>query len=83
MKMIFDIPKEITDTHSPSMVQKEMPAVYAVWLYKAGIITLSKGALLAGLNLMEFMQFCSSNGVAVIDESEEDFLQEIAMIKSL
>jgi predicted HTH domain antitoxin len=83
MQVAIELPNDIVEFQSIEIVKQDLALAYAMLLYKKGKITLSKGAHLAGLNLMSFMQFCSINGVAVIDDTEEDFLSEIAMINTL
>jgi predicted HTH domain antitoxin len=83
MQVAIELPNDIFKFQSLETVKQDLISAYAMLLYKKEKVTLSQGASLAGLNLMSFMQFCSINGVAVIDDTEEDFLSEIAMINAL
>ena len=41
-------------------------------------VTLAKAAELAGFDIYDFMSACKQNGVAVIDISKEELLEELA-----
>lgn len=56
---------------------------YALWLFKNARVTLAKAAELAGLDMYDFMSACKQNGVAVIDISKEELLQELAGMRSV
>jgi len=50
---------------------------YALRLYKALEVTLSKATELAGLDLYEFMSTCKREQIPVIDINKEELLEEV------
>ena len=78
MQVAVELPNDFVAFQSVTDIGVEMRNSYALWLYKRGRITLSKAAHLAGLNLYDFIDLCNSNGIAVIDISRQELLDELA-----
>jgi len=78
MQVAVELPNDFVAFQSVTDISVEMRNSYALWLYKRGRITLSKAAHLAGLNLYDFIDLCNSNGIAVIDISRQELLDELA-----
>ena len=77
MQITIDLPNDFVELESNHNIQKEMQLSYALWLFKAGRVTIAKAAQLAGLDLYNFMQACKDNQVPVIDVTREELLEEI------
>ena len=54
----------------------------AVKLYKTGEISLAKAAKLTDMSLFEFIEYVSSQGIPVVDFTEEEFDKEMAYLNS-
>ena len=78
MLVQIQLPDDYVNYQTSERIERELPSVYALWLFQSGMVTLSKAAKLAGLALYDFMQFCSVNQVPVIDISKEELAAEVA-----
>ena len=78
MLLQIELPDDYVNHQTASRVEREIPTVYAMWLYSSGTVTLSKAAKLAGLAMYDFMSFCSANRVPVIDITTDELTQEVA-----
>jgi predicted HTH domain antitoxin len=53
----------------------------AVELYRSGVITAARGALLADMGLAEFLEELSALGVPVADSSPDELADELASLE--
>ena len=82
MQIAIDLPNDFMALQEKRTVKKEMRLSYALRLYKASEVTLSKAAELAELDLYEFMSHCKKEQIPVIDINKEELLEELGkMIK--
>jgi predicted HTH domain antitoxin len=64
------------------VIEREMRVSYALVLFKAARVTLSKAAELADLSIYDFMKVCKENQVSVISATREELLQELESMRS-
>jgi predicted HTH domain antitoxin len=78
----FNVPEEIFYSLNETKFDfvKKMKLFTAIEFYKLGKLSLVKSALLAELNLLDFMQEISKLHIPVINYDEDDFRDEIERI---
>ena len=54
----------------------------ALRLFESGQVTLARGAQLAGVSLEEFIEILGKAGIAVVDYSTEELLDELKAARS-
>ena len=64
------------------VIEREMRISYALALFKAARVTLSKAAELADMNIYDFIRACKENQIPVIDITREELLQELESMGS-
>jgi len=82
MQIAIELPNDFVTLQAKQQVQHEICLSYALWLYKAGRITIAKAAELAGIDLYDFMNACKENQVPVIDITRDELIEEIEGMSS-
>ncbi len=77
MQIAIELPNDFMTMQTTQSVQQEMRLSYALRLFKAGKITLSKAARLAGIDIYDFMQHCKEEKIPVIETTKEELLEEL------
>jgi predicted HTH domain antitoxin len=54
---------------------------FAARMYQRGMMSLSQGMSLCGMDIYEFMSFLSNTGIPVIDYEPEDLEKELAQFQ--
>lgn len=75
-------PLFVTVPFSQELLSHGVHTTLAVQLFKAGSLSLGKAAKLAKMNLAEFTEYVSEQGIPIVDFSEEEFEQEMAYLNS-
>lgn len=78
MQIAIDLPNDFVASQAVADIRQEIRTSYALWLFQRERVTLSKAAELAGVSLFDFMGLCKSNGVAVIDVTRQELLDELS-----
>lgn len=77
MQIAIDLPNDFMLLKEPGKVIQELRLSYALRLFKASEVTLSKAAELADLDLYDFMSACKQERISVIDVTKEELLDEL------
>jgi len=77
MQISIEFPGDFIALQAKQQVQHEIRLSYALWLYKAGRVTIAKAAELASMDLYDFMKACKENQVPVIDLTRDELLEEL------
>jgi predicted HTH domain antitoxin len=83
MQIAVNLPNDFVAFQSVAEIEKDMRISYALWLFKNARVTLVKAAELAEMDIYDFISTCKQNGVAVIDISKEDLLEELAGMREV
>ena len=78
MQIAIDLPNDFTQLRGSRQIVEELRLSYALRLYKASEVSLSKAAEVAGLDLYDFMSACKQEQIPVIDISKDELLGEVA-----
>ncbi len=54
----INLPNDFVEMQTPAVIEREMRISYALALFKAARVTLSKAAELAGMTIYDFMKAC-------------------------
>jgi predicted HTH domain antitoxin len=82
MQIAVNLPNDFVAFQSVAEIEKDMRISYAVWLFKNARVTLAKAAELADMDIYDFISTCKKNGVAVIDISKDELLEELAGMRN-
>jgi len=77
MQVAINLPSDFVEMQTTDVIEQEMRISYALALFKAARVTLSKAAELADLNIYDFIRACKENRIPVIDITREELLQEL------
>jgi predicted HTH domain antitoxin len=77
MQVAINLPSDFVEMQTVTVIEREMRISYALALFKAARVTLSKAAELAGMNIYDCMKACRENRIPVIDITREELLQEM------
>ena len=77
----IDLPNDFVEMQTPAVIEREMRVSYALALFKAVRVTLSKAAELAGMTIYDFMKACKENQIAVIEINREELMQELESLR--
>ena len=77
MQVAINLPNDFVAMQTADVIEREMRISYALALFKAARVTLSKAAELADLNIYDFIRACQENRIPVIDITREELLQEL------
>jgi len=80
MKVTVDLPGDFVEMQTPEVVQREMRLAYALELFRAAKVTISKAAELAGLSLQGFVMACGEHRVPVIDMTPGEWMEELSTL---
>lgn len=78
MQIAINLPNDFVALQAVADIRKEIQTSYALWLYQCERVTLAKAAELAGVSLYDFMGICKSNGIAVIDMTRQELVDELS-----
>ncbi|MEY6434299.1 UPF0175 family protein [Thioalkalicoccus limnaeus] len=82
MQIAINLPKDFVEMQTTSVIEREMRLSYALALFKAGRVTISKAAELAGLTLYDFIRSCKDNQIPVIDMTREELIEELESMRT-
>ena len=82
MQVAINLPSDFVEMQTAGVIEREMRVSYALALFKAARVTLSKAAELADLSIYDFMKVCKENQVSVISATREEILQELESMRS-
>ena len=77
MQIAIELPNDFILLQEKHKIAEEVRLSYALRLYKASKVTISKAAELAGLDLYEFMRACKKDQIPVIEISKEDLMEDL------
>ena len=77
MQVAINLPSDFVEMQTTDVIEREMRVSYALALFKAARVTLSKAAELADMNIYDFIKICKENQIPVIDITREELLQEL------
>lgn len=80
MQVAINLPSDFVAMQTADVIEREMRISYALALFKAARVTLSKAAELAGMNSYDFIRTCKENQIPVIDITREELLQELEFL---
>ena len=83
MQVAIHLPDDFVEMQTVSVTEHEMRVSYALALFKAARVTLSKAAELADMTIYDFMKVCKENQIPVIDITREELLQELESMGSI
>lgn len=66
MQIAIDLPNDFVIFQGEQTVQRDIRLTYALWLFKAELVTIAKAAQIAGLDIFDFMAACKNNRIPVI-----------------
>lgn len=82
MQIAINLPNDFVEMQTTSVIEREMRLSYALALFKAGRVTISKAAELAGLTLYDFIRSCKDNQIPVIDMTREELIEELESMRT-
>jgi predicted HTH domain antitoxin len=77
MQVAINLPSDFVEMQTTDVIEREMRISYALALFKAARVTLSKAAELADMSIYDFVRTCKENQIPVIDITREELLQEL------
>ncbi|MFZ1829344.1 MAG: UPF0175 family protein [Candidatus Competibacteraceae bacterium] len=77
MQVAINLPNDFVAMQTADVIEREMRISYALALFEAARVTLSKAAELADLNIYDFIRACKENRIPVIDITREELLHEL------
>jgi predicted HTH domain antitoxin len=80
MQIAIELPNDFVEMQTEQTIAKEMRSAYALALFKAGGVSLTKAAELAGLDIYAFMSLCKDERIEVIDTSRNELLHEMQLV---
>ena len=80
MPVAINLPSDFVAMQTADVIEREMRISYALALFKAARVTLSKAAELAGMTIYDFIRTCKENQIPVIDITREELLQELEFL---
>jgi predicted HTH domain antitoxin len=80
MQIAIELPNDFVGMQTEQTIAKEMRSASALALFKAGRVSLTKAAELAGLDIYGFMSLCKDERIEVIDTSRDELLHEMQLV---
>jgi predicted HTH domain antitoxin len=77
MQIAVDLPNDFVMFQGEQTVQRDIRLTYALWLFKAELVTIAKAAQIAGLDIFDFMAACKDNRIPVIAIDRAELLAEL------
>lgn len=77
MQIAIDLPNDFVIFQGEQTVQRDIRLTYALWLFKAELVTIAKAAQIAGLDIFDFMAACKDNRIPVIAIDRAELLAEL------
>lgn len=66
MRIAIDLPGDFVAFQGEQTIRHDVKLSYALWLYQAERVTLSKAAELADIDIYDFMTACKNSRIPVI-----------------
>lgn len=82
MQIAINLPNDFVEMQTTSVIEREMRLSYALALFKAGRVTISKAAELAGMTLYGFIRSCKDNQIPVIEMTREELIEELESMRT-
>jgi len=77
MQIAVDLPNDFVMFQGEQTVQRDIRLTYALWLFKAELVTIAKAAEIAGLDIFDFMAACKDNRIPVIAVDRAELLADL------
>jgi predicted HTH domain antitoxin len=77
MQIAVDLPNDFVMFQGEQTVQRDIRLTYALWLFKAELVTIAKAAQIAGLDIFDFMAACKDNRIPVIAVDRAELLADL------
>ena len=77
MQIAIDLPNDFVMFQGERTVQRDIRLAYALWLFKAELVTISKAAKVAGMDIYDFMAACKDNRIPVIAVDRAELLADL------
>lgn len=77
MQIAIDLPNDFVMFQGEQAIQRDIRLTYALWLFKAELVTIAKAAQIAGLDMFDFMAACKDNRIPVIAIDRAELLAEL------
>jgi predicted HTH domain antitoxin len=77
MQIAVDLPNDFVMFQGEQTVQRDIRLTYALWLFKAELVTIAKAAEIAGLDIFDFMAACKDNRIPVIAIDRAELLADL------
>jgi predicted HTH domain antitoxin len=77
MQIAVDLPNDFVMFQGEQTVQRDIRLTYALWLFKAELVTIAKAAQIAGLDIFDFMAACKDNRIPVIAIDRAELLADL------
>ena len=81
MQVAINLPGDFIEMQTASVIEREMRSSYALTLFKAERVTLSKAAELAGISIYDFIKLCKMDRISIIDVGKEELLRELESMR--
>ena len=81
MQVAIDLPNDFIQLRGHRQIVEELRLSYALRLFKASEVSLSKAAEVAGLDMYDFMSACKQEQIPVIDINKGELLEELAWME--
>ena len=81
MQIAIELPSDFVGFQNEQQIKRDILLSYALWLFKAERVTLSRAAMLAGMEIYDFMAACKENQIPILDISREELLEELERVK--
>nr|VFJ68151.1 MAG: Predicted antitoxin, contains HTH domain [Candidatus Kentron sp. DK] len=77
MQIAIDLPNDFVAFQGEHDIRRDIRLSYALWLFQAERVTISKAAELAGMDIYDFMATCKASRIPVIDVDRSTLLAEM------
>ena len=77
MQITIDLPNDFVMFQGEQTIQRDIRLTYALWLFKSELVTITKAAKIAGMDIFDFMAACKENRIPVIAVDREELLAEL------
>ncbi len=77
MQIAIELPNDFVAFQDEQAIRHDIRLSYALWLFQAERVTISKAAELAGMDIYDFMSACKNSRVPVIDIAPSELIAEM------
>lgn len=77
MQIAIDLPGDFVAFQGEQTICHDVKLSYALWLYQAERVTLSKASELAGVDIYDFMAECKASRIPVIAIERAELIAEM------